>query len=157
MLNDLQFKAVIHSTPLISIDLIVRSNSGEVLLGKRLNRPAKGYWFVPGGRVQKNECLNQCLKRLLFEELGLKNIKNKPVFLGPYEHFYNDNFMGDSGTTHYIVLAYEILMEEKLNSLPLNQHSVFEWFQEKELLQAPEVHLHTKWYFMNNKRADNSF
>jgi colanic acid biosynthesis protein WcaH len=43
------FKTVIASTPLISIDLIVRNNQQQILLGKRLNKPAQGYWFVPGG------------------------------------------------------------------------------------------------------------
>jgi colanic acid biosynthesis protein WcaH len=47
------FATVVRSTPLISIDLIVENESGEFLLGKRTNRPAQGYWFVPGGRVQK--------------------------------------------------------------------------------------------------------
>ena len=55
------FATVVRSTPLISIDLIVENAHGEFLLGKRLNRPAQGYWFVPGGRVQKDEPLRAAL------------------------------------------------------------------------------------------------
>lgn len=55
------FATVVRSTPLISIDLIVENAHGEFLLGKRLNRPAQGYWFVPGGRVQK---MNRCTRPL---------------------------------------------------------------------------------------------
>lgn len=47
------FATVVRSTPLVSLDLIVENAQGEFLLGKRLNRPAQGFWFVPGGRVQK--------------------------------------------------------------------------------------------------------
>jgi colanic acid biosynthesis protein WcaH len=36
------FKTVISSTPLISIDFVVKKSGGKVLLGKRTNRPAKG-------------------------------------------------------------------------------------------------------------------
>ena len=44
MLDDQTFKIVIKSTPLISIDLIVKKDN-KVLLGKRINKPAQGYFF----------------------------------------------------------------------------------------------------------------
>ncbi|MCX6928056.1 MAG: hypothetical protein NT154_33320 [Verrucomicrobia bacterium] len=40
------FETVIRSTPLIAIDLVVRSADGRVLLGRRRNEPAKGCLFV---------------------------------------------------------------------------------------------------------------
>ncbi len=46
------FAAVVRATPLISLDFIVE-NGREILLGQRLNRPAQGYWFVPGAGVQR--------------------------------------------------------------------------------------------------------
>ena len=49
------FSTVIQNTPLISIDLIVENKKGQILLGKRVNEPALGYWFVPGGRIFKDE------------------------------------------------------------------------------------------------------
>jgi colanic acid biosynthesis protein WcaH len=36
----------------VSIDLIVRDADGRVLLGLRNNRPARDWWFVPGGIVR---------------------------------------------------------------------------------------------------------
>ena len=65
------FKTVVESTPLISIDLIVRNKKGEVLLGQRINRPAKGDWFVPGGRILKDESFDNAFKRLIKSELNL--------------------------------------------------------------------------------------
>lgn len=65
------FATVVRSTPLISIDLIVENTPGEFLLGKRLNRPAQGYWFVPGGRVQKDEPLHVAFERLTETEPGV--------------------------------------------------------------------------------------
>jgi colanic acid biosynthesis protein WcaH len=55
------FSTVIESTPLISIDLVVKNNLGQTLLGQRLNKPAKGFWFVPGGRILKDESLATAL------------------------------------------------------------------------------------------------
>ncbi|MDF4907686.1 GDP-mannose mannosyl hydrolase, partial [Vibrio parahaemolyticus] len=47
-LSKQRFSQVIESTPLVSIDLVIEDESGQVLLGERLNRPAQGFWFVPG-------------------------------------------------------------------------------------------------------------
>ena len=48
-LDDSTFATVVASTPLFAIDLAVVDENDELLLGKRLNRPAQGYWFVSGG------------------------------------------------------------------------------------------------------------
>jgi colanic acid biosynthesis protein WcaH len=150
------FKSVVASTPLISIDLIVRNIHGEFLLGKRTNRPAKGYWFVPGGRILKDETVELAFKRLLYDELGLNSFDLKASFIGTYQHFYNDNFFDRKFSTHYVVLAYEIILKDDLVSLPIVQHSSYNWFSENELLNHEDVHIHSKWYFQKNKHADNN-
>ncbi|MDR8524433.1 GDP-mannose mannosyl hydrolase [Shewanella fidelis] len=149
------FKLVVKSTPLVSIDLIVRNSEGKILLGKRANRPAKGNWFVPGGRVLKDESLEDAFNRLIIAELGL--IKTTSSFKGVYQHFYDDNFCEEIFTTHYVVLAYEIEFNGELSSLPIEQHTEYKWFNEKELLASDTVHMHTKWYFQADKQADKTF
>jgi colanic acid biosynthesis protein WcaH len=143
------YKTIVASTPLVSIDLIVRNLQDEILLGKRTNRPAKGYWFVPGGRVLKDESLEKAILRLTSVELNVAS--SHANFKGVYQHFYNDNFSTDDFTTHYIVLAYEMFLDEDLLSLPLEQHSEYNWFTENQLLTNQEVHAHTKWYFQENR------
>ncbi|WP_350587314.1 GDP-mannose mannosyl hydrolase [Pseudoalteromonas sp. 3-MNA-CIBAN-0064] len=150
------FEVVIRSTPLVSIDIILKNTTGEVLLGKRNNRPAKGNWFVPGGRVLKDEPLDLAFKRLIENELGLKE-EVRSNFKGIYQHFYDDNFLGNTFTTHYVVLAYEVNFNGELTSLPEEQHSDYKWFTQDELLLNDHVHEHTKWYFQNDKQADKMF
>ena len=111
------FKTIVRSTPLVFIDLIVRDSQGSVLLGKRTNRPAQDFWFVPGGRVLKGESFDYAFKRLIKEELGFNSVESK--FKGIYQHFYDDNFSEDDFTTHYLVLAYEITFNSDLALLPL--------------------------------------
>ena len=41
--------------PIFGIDMVVFSRTFGVLMGSRINNPAKGKLFVPGGRVYKNE------------------------------------------------------------------------------------------------------
>lgn len=45
MLDIKTFSNIIQNTPLISIDLIVTNRANQVLLGKRVNEPAKNFWF----------------------------------------------------------------------------------------------------------------
>lgn len=152
-LSSEQFQSIIESTPLISIDLIVRNKDNEVLLGLRTNRPAQGNWFVPGGRVLKDEPLDIAFERLIKTELN-SQVQNA-TFKGIYQHFYNDNVFNESFSTHYIVMAYEVLIDSDLSSLPVIQHDVYKWFSEKSLLDSENVHKHTKWYFQTHKQADS--
>ena len=151
-LSTTDFKKIVKFTPLVSIDLIIKNSQGNVLLGKRTNKPAQNNWFVPGGRILKNESIESAFKRLIKEELGLSSANTN--FLGLYQHFYNDNLSEDDFSTHYIVLAYEVIFEGEFALLPLEQHSKYKWFSQQELLEDENVHKHSKWYFQENKRAD---
>jgi colanic acid biosynthesis protein WcaH len=84
-LDESTFKTVISNAPLISIDLVVKNSQGQYLLGYRTNRPAKNYWFVPGGRIHKNESMDAAFLRLTEAELGSKLARKSARFLGPYE------------------------------------------------------------------------
>ena len=44
---------------------------GKVLLTRRARSPAKGFYSLPGGRVEFGESLHQALKREVDEETGL--------------------------------------------------------------------------------------
>jgi len=44
---------------------------GKVLLTRRARSPAKGFYSLPGGRVEFGESLHQALKREVNEETGL--------------------------------------------------------------------------------------
>lgn len=149
-LPDETFKSLIQHTPLISIDLIVRNEKGEVLLGKRINAPAKGYWFVPGGRVRKDETLDDAFVRLIREELGIESgiTRADTKFLGVYEHFYDDNVFDDEVSTHYVVLAYHFPLGQK-KLFPKMQHEKYQLIGESKLLDNKDVHQFTKNYFVS--------
>ncbi|WP_024605740.1 MULTISPECIES: GDP-mannose mannosyl hydrolase [unclassified Pseudoalteromonas] len=148
-LDKATFSTVVDSTPLVSIDLVVINEQGQALLGERLNRPAQGYWFIPGGRILKHESLESAFKRLTLNELGYElNIKDAEL-LGPYDHFYGDSVFGESIKTHYVAIAYVVRASEKqLSNLPINeQHGCYEWFDMDAISNNEKVHIHTKWYF----------
>ena len=49
------FAHIVAHAPLVAIDLLVQDTQQRLLLGWRNHPPARGYWFVPGGRIRKNE------------------------------------------------------------------------------------------------------
>lgn len=146
-LNKESFRHIVASTPLISIDLIVRNETGQVLLGQRLNRPAQGYWFVPGGRIRKNERIDVAFRRLTLNELGLECSAQNASFSGVFEHLYEDNFSGTDFSTHYVVLAYELRLSDSDLNLPLEQHSTYKWQSIDDVIQNESVHANTRVYF----------
>lgn len=149
-LSDAQFCEVVTRTPLVAIDLLVRNRSSELLLGMRLNRPARGSWFVPGGRVRKDETLDAAFLRLTEGELGRPLPRSAARPLGVFEHLYPDSVFADTGhgpTTHYVVLAYLLSLEvELLTALPTGQHGQYRWWSEAEIRTDPAVHEHTRAY-----------
>lgn len=150
-LSKQRFSQVIESTPLVSIDLVIEDEGGQILLGERLNRPAQGFWFVPGGRILKNENLEEAFARLTQEELGQEFELSQATLLGPYTHLYDDYVFGNEFTTHYVAIAYKLIVIRSDLSLPMDvQHSSYRWWDKDELLISDNVHIHTKWYFQNN-------
>lgn len=144
------FSSVIKNAPLISIDLIVKNQEKKVLLGKRVNKPAVNSWFVPGGRIYKEETIEDAFSRLTLGELGKSLDIKDTIFIGVYQHFYDDNVFGDDFSTHYIVLGFELYIEEELY-LDNIQHEKQKWFTIEKLLGSNEVYSYTKDYFKKEK------
>ena len=121
---DEEWATIVRNVPIVSVDLLVRTPEG-VLLVERTNRPAKGEWFVPGGRVHKGERLVEAVGRVAREELGVEvEIEER---LGAFEHLYDD-----AGGKHY--LANGFLVGTDATEFDLDdQHGaarVFETFPE---------------------------
>lgn len=144
-----EFIHIVDNTPLVSIDLIVRNPQRQILLGLRNNRPAQNTWFVPGGRILKDETLDAAFARIVQKELGLALDRMDAAFIGVYEHFYRDNFAGVEGvTTHYVVLAHAVTLDVSQQIRADDQHASLEWMSENEILANGQVHQNTRAYFI---------
>ena len=147
MLTREDYLQVVRSTPLVSVDLIVRDVEDLVLLGLRLNRPAQGVWFTPGGVVRKDETLDIAFRRISDAELGMKLERADAALVGVYEHLYPDNFAAEPGFgTHYIVLAHEIRLASAPPVLPAEQHRAYRWVTLDELASDAMVHPYARGY-----------
>lgn len=140
---------LVRDLPLVSVDLVLVRDGREVLLGWRTNRPAQHTWFVPGGRILKDERRTDALARVAARELGIADIHAlQPGFLGPFEHFYPDCFAGDIGvSTHYVVLAHRIDVPAGFEIPGKDeQHTELRWWPLEAALASPDVHRFTRDY-----------
>lgn len=143
---------IIDKTPLVSIDLIIQNPEGKVLLGKRCNKPAQGYWFVPGGRILKNETIEQAIKRISNIELGFEIELKDVELIGAYDHIYDDNFAGaENINTHYVALGHKYQASHDITIVTDTQHNEIDWLSVEELLTRDDVHQNSKNYFIADR------
>jgi colanic acid biosynthesis protein WcaH len=139
-----KFKIVIEYAPLISIDIIVKYKE-KILLGKRVNKPAFGYYFTTGGIIRKNESFQEAQVRIVQDELGIE-LEQDLILIGIFEHFYEDGIF-DNISTHYVNHGYLLELNKELKSLPNEQHSEYKWFTIDEVMKSDQVHKYVKDYF----------
>jgi colanic acid biosynthesis protein WcaH len=147
VLRTADFRRVVAHAPLVSIDIVIVNPRGEVLLGLRRNQPARGRWFVPGGRILKGERIARAFTRILKQEIGTAPAFRRARFLGVFEHIYRSNAFGEPGYgTHYVVLAYKVkLAAPRLRADP--QHADLRWWKVADIRASRAVHANTRAYF----------
>lgn len=144
-LPDRDFLQLIRMAPLVAIDAILTDAAGQVLVVQRGDEPARGYYFVPGGRIFKNEKIAAAFRRIMLAELGLSVGFDSAVLLGLYQHIYDTNRFEEPGTgTHYVVLAHQIVLPDRP---VLALDAAYRWASPEEICAMTDVHPFTKAYF----------
>jgi len=62
-----------------TVSLVIEKD-GKFLLGRRLNRPERGFWCAPGGHIEEGETPLEAAKREAAEEIGEVELEPKPLF-----------------------------------------------------------------------------
>ena len=150
--SDEKFASIVSSVPLVSVDLVIENHDREFLLGLRENRPAQGFWFVPGGRILKNEGISQAIARVMDQEVGLGESDYETRLMGVFEHFYDDSaFEQIAGTgTHYVAIGYHISIKKGAERVkPDSQHTELRWFPIDKIEDSQNVHRYSQDYILN--------
>jgi colanic acid biosynthesis protein WcaH len=151
-LTDQEFLGVVDKAPLVAIDLVVRDCQRRLLLGLRTNEPARGFWFVPGGRIKKGETLDAAYARISMKELGVDTPRDHAQLLGVFTHLYDANFLGAPQVdTHYVVIAYEVELALDLTALPRTEHADYRWWAPADAAMSEAVHPNNRPYFLPGK------
>lgn len=107
---------------MIEVTAAVIIEKGKVLIAQRAeNQKMAGKWEFPGGKVEQGETYEECLKREISEELGIK-IEIEGLFV---ENIYRY----DSGTIKLI--AYKARYIE--GEYDLSVHNQIKWVKPDEL------------------------
>lgn len=122
-----KYKELLDISPICTVDvLFFNSDKTETLLFKRQNEPLKDSYFSVGGRLFKNERLEDCAVRKAFEEVGITIDKEKLTFGGTVEEL-NPNSIFEGVSYHAIDSFYGYIMNDEKLKLD-DQHSDYRWF-----------------------------
>lgn len=126
MIPDKDYRRIIEQLPIICVDAIIINDKKQYLLVRRKNEPLKGEYWVPGGRLFKNESLQDAVKRKVRQELGIESNIIMPV--GVYEDFYEKGPFNIEG---YHALSIVYLMAVESENIQLDDQSDdWGWFDQ---------------------------
>ncbi|MBA7700025.1 GDP-mannose mannosyl hydrolase [subsurface metagenome] len=118
-----EYKKILENIPVCCVDIVVCHNN-KVILILRKTKPVKDKWWLPGGRIYKNEKLEEAAIRKVYEEIGLKVRIEKKI--GVYETMFHDGPFNDFGV-HTINICFLAKSEEN-PSIKLNKHHLkYKW------------------------------
>lgn len=98
---------------------------GKFLLGKRVGKHGHGTWSVPGGYLEYGEEFEECAKREVMEETGVK-IKN----------------------IRFYTTVNNVFRDEKSHSITIFVFS--DWASGKPEVTEPDKFVDTGWFDFNN-------
>jgi colanic acid biosynthesis protein WcaH len=64
------YEQILRNVPVACVDVAL-VYAGKVLLVQRKDPPARGQWWLPGGRVLKGEMMKATARRKAIEEIGI--------------------------------------------------------------------------------------
>jgi len=118
------YKMFMKHMPIVCIDGVVVNENGEYLLVKRKNEPLKGKYWIPGGRLLKNEKLEDAIKRKMNQELGV-DVKVEKL-LGFFEIVFDKTSFNISRGFHAISFVFLLRLLKHPIKLD-NQSSDWKW------------------------------
>lgn len=111
--------------PLVGVSVIIKKGN-KVLVGKRKNIPGSGTWAFPGGHLEFRESLEECVKREVMEEVGIK-IKNIK-----FQTLTND--INPKEKTHYVTLFFTSSYNGgKVKNMEPEKCESWEWIKWEDL------------------------
>lgn len=105
-----------------AVSMVLVEHKGKILLVKRTSDDYlyPNMWTLPGGYAEKRETFEDCIRRELFEEIGLKDYEIIPLFK-------NERVI----TKRVAIGCFLIILKDK--KIILSEHSGFNFFETNDL------------------------
>lgn len=140
------YHQILHNMPIICVDAVIVNEEGKILFLKRDNEPAKNEWWFPGGRLLKNERLEDAVIRKVKEETNID--ANVDKFLGTTETIFKT---GPNNIPVHTVNFTFLLNFDSAEIKIDNLHTDFIWESDYELLDLnSEIYSLLKNNFQND-------
>lgn len=78
------FEQILEYAVIPTFDLVLSFGGQGVIVAKRRIAPYKGVWALPGLRMMKPEGIDDTIRRIALDELGLRVDTDRKVLLGQY-------------------------------------------------------------------------
>lgn len=99
------FEQILEYSVIPTFDLIMELPKGGVVTVKRKIAPYKDKWALPGLRMYKNETIDDTLKRIAHQELGIAIDTKSKMFIGQYVGNFTTEHSRQDLSSGYIVKA----------------------------------------------------
>lgn len=129
------YNQILENIPIICVDGILLNENNFVLFLKRKVEPAKNEWWFPGGRLLKNEKLNDSVIRKFKEEINLE--VSVVRYVGTTETVFNTGPYNIPVHT----INFTFLLKYKSGTITIDDlHSDYTWSNDFESLNLnPEI------------------
>ncbi len=124
--------------PVVACGII--DEEDNILLMKREREPYKGYWCLPGGKIEFAESIEDACKRELKEETGIE-IKFKAL-----KGVLSEVLVEENKQHHFILFACEV--EPLSNKVVSSDEGVVKWFSLHILDSMKEVIIPSDHYMI---------
>lgn len=143
------YRVLMEFSPICTIDVIFFNPEGtRVLLGKRVNAPYQGLLYTFGGRLRKNETLEEAAVRIAKNEIGI-TITQKDVVFGGLDNEISDSSVVPGINYHAVALYFSGTIPENTPVELDLQHSEYQWVA----VSDPTIHPSIQPRILNALRA----
>lgn len=123
------YRKIHECLPIACVDVIIKTPDSGLVMFKRKTKPAQGQWWFVGGRVFKNERLEDAARRKVKEEAGI-SVKKVQLVGSVYETIFQEDPFGHGKGTHTLNVCFITkISAQQLAAIRLNtHHSAFRVF-----------------------------
>lgn len=100
---------------------IIENQNGRILIARAKGKSQEGMWEFPGGKLEPDESPEECLRRELFEEMGIE--------IEPYAYFGVNEHAYEAVTIRLIAYRTRFVSGE----IVLVDHDDYQWVRREEL------------------------
>jgi len=105
-LTQSEFDSIYAKVPRLTVEIIVKNESGAVYLTQRAIEPCKGQWHLPGGTVRFGEPMKDAVKHIALRELGITVLQSELKGYIEYPSHYKHNLDSPVGIV-FEITAYD--------------------------------------------------